>query len=267
VLGALAGAQVDDALDDRRAAEERKASPPVLSAGVIQENPEPGGDVRFAVPMYNGGPGEVTVDSVVAVGWVPGSSPLEAVTIPPDSWVMLPLLVQVDCDARGATAPERLTVRSSTVHGDFEQVVPMPSTARVLTDERSRLCLEPVGSVPTVQDLVGSWYVEEAASFTRTVVRLREDGTFAIDPDVLRFGADLNALGTFTRSGATLRLTAAAGQGCRPGDRTAWGLTLLENGRLHIRHRPRRESWCGIEDGEVWVARRIPERDTSGSGP
>lgn len=264
-LGALAGFQVHDALEDRRSAQELAAAPPVLSAGVIQENPDPVGDRRVAVPMYNGGSTEVTVDSVVAAGWVPRDSRFQAVTIPPGGWAMVPLLVQIDCGAVGVAAPG-LTVRSTTAHGTFEQSLPTPATARVLTDERSRLCLDPVGSAPTAQDLVGSWFVEEAGRSSGTVVRLRGDGTFAIDPDVFRFGADLNALGSFTRSGATLRLTAVGGHDCRAGDRTVWDLTLLEDRRLHIRHRPR-ERWCEIEDGEVWIARRVPGPIAPRPGP
>ncbi|MGH3369464.1 MAG: hypothetical protein ACRDPR_05640 [Nocardioidaceae bacterium] len=265
-LGALAGGQIDDALDDRRAAQELAAAPPVLSAGVVQENPRPVGDLRLAVPLFNGGSAAVTVDSVAAAGWATRDGRFRAVAIPPDSWLMVPMLARVECAEVGASAPQRLTVVSRTAHGTFEQSLPMPAAAPVLVDERARLCLDPVGSVPTADDLVGSWLVEEAGSAVGTVVRLREDGTFAIDPDVSRFGTDLNALGSFlgafpgtsTRSGATLRLTAEAGHDCRPGDRTRWGLTLLEDGRLHIRHRPDRERWCGIEGGEVWVARRLP---------
>lgn len=266
-LGAVVGAQIDDALDDRRLAAQLESAAPVLSAGVIQENPDPVGDLRFAVPLHNGGSGEVTVESVTATGWVVPDGGSRAVKVPPDSWVMVPLLVQIDCGAIGATAPERLTVRSSTAQRTFQQTLPMPASSRILTDEGSRLCLPPSGSVPTTEDLFGTWLVEEAGKHLGTLVRLREDGTFAIDPDLFRFGTDLDALGTFTRSGPALRLSAQGGHDCRARDRTVWGLTLLEDGRLHIRHRPTRERWCGIEDGEVWVARRVPARTAPRSPP
>lgn len=255
-LGALVGAQVDDAFDDRRAAEELAAVPPVLSAGVIQESPDPVGERRFAVPLHNGGRVQVAVDSVTAEGWASREARPATVTIPAGGWVMVPLLAHVDCDAIGATAPERLTVRSTTAQGTFEQVVSMPAPSRVLDDEGSRLCLEPVGSAPTRDEVVGTWYVEEAGRFRGTTLRLRADGTFAIDPDLYRFGPVLDALGRFTGTGATLRLTASGGHYCRPGDHARWDLTLLEDGRLHIRHRPDHATWCGIVAGEVWIARR-----------
>jgi hypothetical protein len=262
-LGALAGAQVDDALDARQL----ESGPPLLSAGVIQENPDPAGDLRFAVPLYNRGTREVTVDSVAALGWVTQGSRSRTVTIPPERWAMVPLRAQVDCAAIGPKAPDRLTVRSSTPQGSFEQEVPMPATSRVLDDEGSRLCVDPLGSAPAAQDLVGSWIVEEAGRFRGTMVRLREDGTFAIDPDLYRFGTVINALGTFTRNGAELRLSSEGGQDCRSGDRTVWGMTLLLDGRLHIRHGPSEGRWCGIEDGEVWVARRVPVGTAALSAP
>ena len=257
--GALGGVLVDDALDDRRGAPDRDTAAPALSAGVIQEYPDPVGDLLFAVPLHNGGSADITVDSVRADGWVPRNADSRAVTIPPESWVMLPLPVEIDCDVIGAQAPESLTVRVSTSEGTFEQRLPMPASSRVLGDAGWRLCLEPRGSVPTTQDLYGSWFVEEAGRFRRTVVRLREGGTFAIDPDVFAFGADLNAVGTFTPTRSGIRLVAGGGRDCRPGDRTRWNLTLLEDGRLHIRHRTGGESWCRIDDREVWVARRIGE--------
>ena len=258
-LGALAGVQIDDVLDARRAADELDTAPPALSAGVIQEYPDPVGDLLFAVPVYNGGSSEVTVDSVFADAWVSRDAQVQAVTILPERWAMVPLPVQIDCDAIGAAGPRSLTVRATSANGTSEQRLTMPAPSRVLGDAGWRLCMEPRGSTPTAQDVYGSWFIEEAGRFRRTIVRLREGGTFAIDPDVFAFGADLNALGTFTRSGARLRLTAGGGRDCRPGDRTTWVLTLLPDGRLHIRHRPSGASWCRIDDGEVWVARRISE--------
>lgn len=258
-LGALAGVQVDDALDDRRAARERASAAPTVSAGVIQESPDPGGGPRFVVPIHNGGAAEITVDHVAAPGWVVGDARFGAVTIPPHGWAVVPLPVQVDCAASGAAAPERLTVRSTTAHGTFEQDVAMPASSPVLTAEASRLCVEPSGTAPGGREVVGTWVVEEAGAQRGTLFRLRGDGTFAIDPDLFRFGPGLDALGTFTGAGPALRLTAAAGHACRPGDRTTWRLTLLEDGRLHVRHRPDDVRWCDIEDGEVWVARRVPE--------
>ena len=265
-LGVLVGAQLDDVLDERRATQQLEAAHPALSAGVIQEAPDAAGDLRFAVPLYNGGSGEVTVNSVTAVGWVVRDSRAHGVTIPPDSWAMLPLLVQIDCDAIGGAAPERLTVRVATAHESFEQWLSMPAPSPALTREAARLCLRPQGSVPTRQDLQGSWRVEEAGRYRGTVVRLRADGTFAIDPDLLRFGPELDAVGTYARSGGTLRLAAEGGSDCRRGDRTTWAVTLLEDGRLHIRHRPGRGPWCGVERGEVWVARAIPGRPGAGNG-
>ena len=257
--GALGGVYIDDALDSRRAARGLDAAPPALSAGVIQEYPDPVGDLLFAVPLHNGGSGRVTVDSVYAEGWLPRNADSRAVTIPPESWVMLPLPVEIDCDVIGAQAPESVTVRASTSEGTFEQRLRMPASSRTLGDAGWRLCLEPRGSVPTAEDLYGSWFVEEAGRFRRTVVRLREGGTFAIDPDVFAFGADLNAVGTFAPTRSGIRLRAGGGRDCRPGDRTTWMLTLLEDGRLHIRHNSGGESWCRIDDREVWVARRIAE--------
>jgi hypothetical protein len=256
-LGALGGVQIDDALDARRAGQERDDAPPELSAGVIQEYPDPDSGLLFAVPVFNGGSSEVSVESVSAEAWVARDARFRTVTILPQRWAMVPLPLQIDCDAIGAAAPESLTVRASTANGTFEQSLKMPVPSRVLGDEGWRLCLDPRGSSPTARDLYGSWFVEEAGRFRRTVVRLREGGTFAIDPDVFAFGADLNAVGTFTRSGSGLRLTAGGGRDCRPGDRTTWILTLLDDGRLHIRHRSSGASWCRIDDGEVWVARRI----------
>lgn len=260
-LGALAGVQIDDAVDRRNAAGE--GVPPALSVGVIQENPDPVADLRFSVPIHNGGSGEVTIDSVVAEGWVIQDSRFEPVTIAPDDWAMLPLPVQVDCRTFDAAGPERLTIRSTTSGGSFEQGIATAAPSAVLIDEGARLCLERLGSVPTARDVVGTWYVEEAGTHRGTMFRLREDGTFAIDPDLSRFGPDLDALGTFSRSGATLRLRAGSGHDCRRGDRTRWRLTLLEDGRLHVRHAPEGESWCGIEGGEVWVARRVPDLTAS----
>ena len=254
VVGALAGAQVDDVLDDRRLASAR----PLLSAGVIQEAADPDGDARFAVPLYNGGSREVTVDSVTVPGWVTQGSEFRTATIRPGGWAIVPLRARVDCADIGSASPKRLTVRSSTSKGTFEQTVAMPARSAVLDDEGARLCLDPLGSVPTAQALGGSWLVEEAGTARGTLLRLRGDGTFAIDPDLYRFGVALDALGRFTWTGSELRVTAEGGHDCSPGDRAVWDVTLLLDGRLHIRHRPSRERWCGIEDGEVWIARRVP---------
>lgn len=252
VLGGLAGARIDDAFE-RRAARE---AAPVLAAGVIQEHPDPEGERRFAVPLHNGGPITVTVDSATADGWLGRDAEPAAVAIPPGGWVMLPLRTRIDCAALGTTAPTRLTVRTTTPGGSLEQELAMPAPSRALDAEGARLCVAPSGSVPSRQEALGTWYVEEAGADRGTLLRLRADGTFAIDPDLFRFGPALDALGTFVGSGGLLRVTARGGHDCRAGDRTRWRITLLEDGRLHIRHEPVRARWCGIEAGEVWIARR-----------
>lgn len=254
-LGVLLGTQVDDAVERRTT---RESGPPPLVAGVIQENPDPADERRFAVPVHNGGTVAVNVGAVTAEGWVSLESGSEAVTIRPGEWLMLPLRAQIDCAVVGAAAPERLTVRTTTVGGTGEvrQELRMPAASRPLQQEGTRLCDEPSGSVPSAQEVVGTWYVEEAGADRGTLLKLRPDGTFAIDPDLFRFGSALDALGSFHLSGGTLWLTARGGHDCRPGEDTRWQLTLLEDGRLHIRHQPGRTRWCGIETGEVWIARR-----------
>ena len=88
VAGVVIGVKLEDA---------QRARDPVLTAGVIQLNPDRSDDRRFAVPLHNGGSAEVTVRSVVAAGWVVPDGRLRPVPIRPGRWVMVPLLVHIDC--------------------------------------------------------------------------------------------------------------------------------------------------------------------------
>lgn len=266
-LGAVAGVQIDNALNDGQATQEAEEVPPRLTAGVIQANPNPVGDLPFVVPLHNGAEDDVTVESIELVGWPTDSNRAEGILIPYDSWAMVPLDVEVDCD-EAAVATRRILIFTTSEAGAFEQLLLMPTTPRLLFDERERLCRDPDGTVPTRQDLIGTWLVDEGRDFAgEMLIRLNDDGTFAMDPGLSLFGDDPGAFGTFTLTGPGLAMEVSGGSDCRRGDRSVWNVTLLPDGRLHIRHLTYHDSWCRIDEGEVWIARRVAENTAPQAGP
>jgi hypothetical protein len=226
-----------------------------LVAGPFEANLEATEGPEFVIPIYNVGDRAVRVTNVAPGMWRATSSP---VTLAPGASAEVPVDVSIDC--RQTPSPTGEVVVHATSSGrSAVQTLHLPSVPRVLTEEYERLCVVPAGRVPGRQELVGVWIVDEGNFFAgQMLIDLEANGTWAMDPGTNLF-SEPGAYGVFTYRPGGLTLFTRGGRDCRRGDRSLWRVGLMSDGRLRMKVVTFADSLCTLEDGEVWIARRVSE--------
>ncbi len=223
-------------------------------AGALYASSKAASPAGYSVPLYNPGSRSLTVLDVDPVGWKAHNKPVD---IPPRQWAEVPLGVDMSCDST-PDVTSKLRVRLDLGNGRVEQVVPLSTRADILVEEHRRRCDAPIGRVPSRRELLGTWLVDEGRDAAGTMVfRLDADGSFAMDYERSMLDDDPVSYGSFTYDHGLVVLSTQGGRGCASGDENSWDATLLRDGRLHLRFGSQLGNYCRVDDGEVWVARKV----------
>ena len=106
----------------------------------------------------------------------------------------------------------------------------------MLRGERTAPRDEPsiIGTVPTMDQLVGTWVRQNDGGDEPLFVLFKPDGTFAADDQAQVLHAFPAGAGTYRLQGDTITFTnTAAASLCQESDDWTWRATLLDEGRLH----------------------------------
>jgi hypothetical protein len=180
-------------------------------------------------------------------------------TIAAGSWGAVPFTIGANCDVRAPKKSSSVRLRIGT-RGDRSLTdLPLPGGAKTLRDYHVVMCATEDDLVGP-GDLVGVWMLEKVYGPDRNLVgvamlRLGQDGSFAIDPQGGVLSGDVLARGTYRLEGEELTLDVeGGGYGCDAPEQVTWRVRISEDVMSMV--------WVrGVcpdgEQGDAWVMRRV----------